>query len=32
MPRHYKGKSGTAYKKAMREHKAAVKKKKKKTR
>ena len=30
MPRHYKGKSGVAYKKAMKEHKAALKKKKKK--
>jgi hypothetical protein len=31
MPRHYKGKTGEAYKKAMKEHKAAVKKKKKKS-
>ena len=30
MPKHYKGKTGAAYKKAMKEHKAAVKKKKKK--
>ena len=30
MPTHYKGKTGTAYKKALKEHKAAVKKKKKK--
>jgi len=30
MPKHYRGKTGSAYKKAMKEHKAAVKKKKKK--
>ena len=29
MPKHYKGKTGEAYKKAMKEHKAAVKKNKK---
>ena len=28
MPKHYKGKTGTAYKKAMKEHKVSVKKKK----
>ena len=32
MPTHYKGKTGTAYKKALKEHKAAVKKNKKKKR
>jgi len=31
MPTHYKGKTGTVYKKALKEHKAAVKKNKKKT-
>ena len=30
MPTHYKGKIGASYKKAMKEHKASVKKKKKK--
>jgi hypothetical protein len=30
MPKHYKGKTGASYKKAMKEHKASVKKKKKK--
>ena len=32
MPIHYKGKTGPAYKKALKEHKAAVKKNKKKKR